>query len=407
MPSSSRSPSPAARRAAAPVAVATAAALNLFHEITAAALTVALLSLILVVAPFVANGEEAVCRRVPSQLQHFLRDRVATWLVKNAFTTVLTIISLLLTGHLRALLSHLCSRPSQYRYSSARNSVLDFFPATSDALLPAGAAGRPPLVIFVHGGTWSYSSRRLHRLVGVRLAKCGFSVAVLGYDRWPLADAAQQAAQVGQAVDWLLQDDHPQRAELEFDRQRAVIFGHSSGGHIAMLWLLNEMVKPSVGDALSSGCLAAFVTLGAPVDIQDVERHERGRGVADISALGSACGPAVGGFGSVSTNKLARKLATPQGMRRLWRLGETQSALRPPRLCFLHGTADKSIPCSAVAKLGRSLAALNLNTLRLIDLKRDIKLIPGGGHSTDMVSLMLGADCETVRTLVQLAAGSQ
>jgi acetyl esterase/lipase len=234
-------------------------------------------------------------------------------------------------------------------------------------------------------------------LVGVRLAQCGFSVAVLGYDRWPLADATQQASEVGKAIEWLLEKS-PQRSDLGFDRRRVVLFGHSSGGHVAMLWLLSNLCS----NATAANSLAAVVTLGSPFDITDHERHERRRGVADISALGPACG--LPSFDLVSPNKIARELATTEGLRRLWRLG-SRSALRPARICLLHGAADTTVPCSAATKLYHSLAALGLGSLSLID-KRDVKLLPDGGHSTDLINIMLGKDCQTVRTLLELASSS-
>jgi hypothetical protein len=147
----SRSPSPVAHHrgcsnTAVPPAAAAAA---LLHESAAAVATVLLLLLVLIVAPFVTDGEGTVCRKIPLRLQRFLRDATSTWLVMNVFHFTLAAFGLLLSGQLRTLVLHICAHPSHHRYSNTRNGVLDFFVATSDALL--GHVGRPPLLIFVHG----------------------------------------------------------------------------------------------------------------------------------------------------------------------------------------------------------------------------------------------------------------
>lgn len=98
--------------------------------------------------------------------------------------------------------------------------------------VPAGAGGRLPTVVLVHGGFWRDGyDRTLEDAVAADLVGRGFVVWNVDYRSasapWPatLADAAQ-------AYDVLATGRHADRV----DPARVAVVGHSAGGHLA-LWL--------------------------------------------------------------------------------------------------------------------------------------------------------------------------
>ncbi|GLE08116.1 hypothetical protein PINS_up019078 [Pythium insidiosum] len=58
------------------------------------------------------------------------------------------------------------------------------------------AEPRKPLLLFVHGGAWSFGHKWQYGLVGKYLAKHGFLVAVINYRTYPLGSVTEQTKDV-------------------------------------------------------------------------------------------------------------------------------------------------------------------------------------------------------------------
>lgn len=103
-----------------------------------------------------------------------------------------------------------------------------------DLHLPAEE--RPPLVMFVHGGTWAYGTRSDFAWVGRALSARGVACAVIDFRKTPPHRHPAHVEDCARAFAWLVRH----ASELGCDKGRMFVMGHSSGGHLATLLALDE-----------------------------------------------------------------------------------------------------------------------------------------------------------------------
>jgi len=111
---------------------------------------------------------------------------------------------------------------SERAYGADPRQRLDFTPA---------AARGAPLVLFVHGGAWSFGDKRAAAHMAPHFHGRGYAFAAINYRLVPNASVEQQAHDVAAALASLLRDS----AALGIDRRRIVLIGHSAGAHLAAL----------------------------------------------------------------------------------------------------------------------------------------------------------------------------
>jgi arylformamidase len=100
---------------------------------------------------------------------------------------------------------------------------------------PAGAisGGKPPLVIFVHGGGWKRGDKD-NATGATKIAHyrgLGYAFASINYRLVPEATVEAQAQDVADAVALL----RGKAESLGFDSRRIVLMGHSAGAHLVAL----------------------------------------------------------------------------------------------------------------------------------------------------------------------------
>lgn len=90
-----------------------------------------------------------------------------------------------------------------------------------------------PLILFIHGGSWrlgthldSIGSKKVTHLVNK-----GYAFATVNYSLIPIVTVEEQVQEVAECVAFLTKN----AAQLDFDPQRIVFMGHSSGAHVATL----------------------------------------------------------------------------------------------------------------------------------------------------------------------------
>jgi acetyl esterase/lipase len=100
-----------------------------------------------------------------------------------------------------------------------------------DVFTPDDTVGDAPLVVFVHGGGWSFGNHKLVQAKPDHFKAQGYVFASAGYRVLPDAPVEQQAADLGAALRAL----RGQADSGGFDPARIVLIGHSAGAHLAAL----------------------------------------------------------------------------------------------------------------------------------------------------------------------------
>jgi acetyl esterase/lipase len=124
---------------------------------------------------------------------------------------------------------------------------ISYGPAASqgiDVFLPTGE-GPHPVVVMIHGGCWRDmpgAGRQQLRHLALDLARRGIGVWSIGYRRANEAGGGHPGTfdDVGVAIDKLVTD----ASKYNFDLGRAILVGHSAGGHLA-LWAASRFRLPA------------------------------------------------------------------------------------------------------------------------------------------------------------------
>lgn len=126
--------------------------------------------------------------------------------------------------------------------------------------VPENTSGQPrPVVVFFHGGRWSFGSKDQYEFVGTRLASMGY-VAVLPNTRlYPEVKFPTFVEDAAAAVAWV-------QANIARygGSQQLFISGHSSGAHIGALLVADERyLKNAAGSAER---INGFIGMAGPYD---------------------------------------------------------------------------------------------------------------------------------------------
>lgn len=87
-----------------------------------------------------------------------------------------------------------------------------------------------PLIVFVHGGTWSRGDKKDYLFVGESFAKEGFDVAIINYRLAPEYIFPSYIDDLVLALNYLNQ----QQNKLEISTEHVILMGHSAGGFNVM-----------------------------------------------------------------------------------------------------------------------------------------------------------------------------
>lgn len=100
-------------------------------------------------------------------------------------------------------------------------------------------ARNAPVIIFVHGGAWVGGSKGGVQSMSRFFNRQGFVFVSVGYTKFPRISVAQQADQVGQAINWV----HANIGQYGGNPGRIAVMGHSAGCHLASLAILSGRAK--------------------------------------------------------------------------------------------------------------------------------------------------------------------
>lgn len=122
------------------------------------------------------------------------------------------------------------------------------------------AAPRPPIAVFVYGGSWQSGSKDEYLFVGAALASRGIVTVIPDYRTYPQVVFPAFVDDVAQAVRWA----HDHAAALGADPDRLYVIGHSAGAQIALLIGTDGRYLAQQG--LSRRDLQGVIGLSGPYD---------------------------------------------------------------------------------------------------------------------------------------------
>ncbi|MFW5786536.1 MAG: alpha/beta hydrolase [bacterium] len=165
------------------------------------------LVLVLVVAGFVfVPGVQALVAPMPGALRKMVRE-----------------------SERKAPVAGVVHRDLVYGASWAGRRRLDLY----EPLAPY-PAGRPPIVVFLHGGSWVHGDKITIRVVDrflERMRQAGYFVAAVNYTTTLLRGFEGPVENTRRAVEWLAS----RADEFGYDAHNIGMYGVSAGGHLGLL----------------------------------------------------------------------------------------------------------------------------------------------------------------------------
>jgi acetyl esterase/lipase len=130
-----------------------------------------------------------------------------------------------------------------------------------DVYIPdkSGAAPRP-LIVFWHGGRWSFGDKAEYRFVGAALAELGYVTVVPNYRHFPQVLMPGFMDDAAQAAVWAA----AHAGDFGADPKRLYVMGHSAGAHMAALLTLDPRYFAATGRPAPR--IAGLIGLSGPYD---------------------------------------------------------------------------------------------------------------------------------------------
>ena len=129
-----------------------------------------------------------------------------------------------------------------------------------DVYVPHVEAVTPrPVVVFWHGGRWSFGDKADYRFVGAALAELGYVAVLPNYRHYPAVKMPGFMDDAVRASRWAAEN----AAEFGADASRLYLMGHSAGAHMAALVTLDPRFFAAAGQAPH---IAGVIGLSGPYD---------------------------------------------------------------------------------------------------------------------------------------------
>lgn len=237
-----------------------------------------------------------------------------------------------------------------------------------DLWVPENPGERVPTLMYIHGGGWVSGEREEFALLFLPFIEMGFAVANVQYRMAHVSPAPSAVQDCRAALRWVTYNAD----KYGLDADRIVVFGHSAGGHLA---LMTGMLDSSAGldweipgsndDERSEMMWRYYADKQAGREELKVAAIIEWSGVTDVSDL--LDGPNKKGYA------LAWLGAAPD-LEGLARRVSPITYVRPglPPMLLIHGDADPIVPYSHAVRLHEALDEAGV--------RNGLVTIPGGVH---------------------------
>ena len=130
-----------------------------------------------------------------------------------------------------------------------------------DVYVPDGPVAAPrPLIVFWHGGRWSFGDKNDYRFVGAALTELGCVVVVPNYRHYDQVKMPGFMDDAARAALWAVAHG----GEFGADPLRLYLMGHSAGAHMAALVALDTRYFAATGRPVPR--IAGVIGLSGPYD---------------------------------------------------------------------------------------------------------------------------------------------
>ena len=272
-------------------------------------------------------------------------------IIVSGLLQILMLALLVLPGAIGA------AEPDVVRHNDLFYAEVDGHQLPLNLFLPKDVK-HPPLVVFIHGGSWRAGSYRTCNIAG--LAEQGFAVASIEYRFTNVAIFPAQIHDCKAAIRWL----RANQAKYGYDASRIGVAGSSAGGHLAVLLGTSgdvaDLEGAVGGNRDQSSRVAAVVDFYGPTDfVLRGKTHPARANAPDSGTFQLLGGPAV------EMTEQARRAS-----------GVTYVTADDPPLLIFHGDRDKTVYLDQSESLR--------NAYRAMKLEVDLVVVSGGGHGGEV-----------------------
>jgi acetyl esterase/lipase len=129
-----------------------------------------------------------------------------------------------------------------------------------DVYVPSTGRAPRAVIVFWHGGRWTFGDKNDYRFVGAALAGAGYVTVVANYRHYPQVKMPGFLADAARAALWSLEH----AAQFGADDQRIFLMGHSAGAHLAAMLALDPRHFLACGKPAPH--IAGVIGLSGPYD---------------------------------------------------------------------------------------------------------------------------------------------
>jgi len=225
----------------------------------------------------------------------------------------------------------------------------------------------------------------MYRLVSLPFLDMGLIVAIVGYRTYPDGNVENQVDDLLNASialsNELKNSLKPRRDHDDGTWLGNIIVGHSSGAHIALLFIIRRLhmlalqKETAIAQGLEFDC---YIGVSGVYSIHHHFDYESWRGVEEISPMKPACDFTIDAFKSHSpVLSLFRSLSSCS------EADSSNMVSALPPLLLIHGSEDSTVPFTSSADAAYMLRYMGVQ-------KCTEYYIAGAGHEDTIMDLMFG-----------------